>query len=178
MSNKTKMVPAVPIDNRKLSKNMTMISLVKNDNKKLTMSPIAKIDNSIIRNLIDDVDSIDFNDTIIELTLSILGISKEYYYNSTLSDFNEFIVSFKKTMIDKNQLNAIKILLKHKKMTSQPFVVYSQSVLNKPTNNIFEQSIPEQFNDSNIKPINVSNEAYRQHVKNMYKNSITSSEFV
>ena len=146
--------------------------------KKITMVPCVKIDNSIIRSLVDDVDSIDYNETIIDLTLSILGITKEYHQNSTLTDFNEYIISFKKTMIDKIQLGAIKILLKHKKMSSQPFTVHSQSVLNKPTINIFEQTIPNtNFND-NIKPINVSNEEYRQHVKYMYKNSVASSEFV
>ena len=38
--------------------------------KKITMVPCVKIDNSIIRSLVDDVDSIDYNETIIDLTLS------------------------------------------------------------------------------------------------------------
>jgi hypothetical protein len=136
-------------------------------------------DNSI-DNIINSIDCVDYNDTVINLSLSILGINKEYYFNSTYDEFNNKLREFNRTKLTENQLNSIKLLLKYKKNNSSSLILNVRPPINSiPALNITQSEINVHHNNNfSLNQINSNEQEKKIYIQQIYENSIFSDDYV
>ena len=141
------------------------------------------ITDSSIDNIIDSIDSVDYNDTVINLSLSILNMNKEYYFNSTYDEFNNKLREYSRTKLTENQINSIKLLLKYKKNNSSSTILNVRPPINSiPALNITPeiniQQINQQTNKFNLNQLNSNEQERKIYIQQIYENSVFSNDFV
>ena len=148
-----------------------------------------KIDTSTVDQLIENPSSICFNDCAIFLSINILNINESFFNNSTFIEFKNYLYSVKKTKYSKNELFALKILLKYKSETSSIANSTGNMFLNK-FNNFNDNFNNNLIKNNETKELNIDNNSnstfindilsnnHNQNNKNNQDNSIISSFFV
>lgn len=144
--------------------------------KKITTT---RIDNSAMRNIIANIDEIDYNETVISLAISLFGIDRKFYDNSSFNEFSDYVTNLGKTMMDKHQVNAIKILLKYKKNSINSFYISNSVPLNMQQNYVVDR-YSNNIEITNLsKPLNCNDdEMKKQKMIEMFNNSVNDGSFI